>query len=141
MLKYIARIALLTAALVLPPSPARSQAPVRLEAQAVRTIDSIATAARAQRVETAACVTAYTAEPLTLVTVGPAAYVSADSLTIQTARGTTLCPFGVPTLHTHVAKNSIAEPSLTDLRSKSQSGAPFAFVVVVSDSSWRLVLY
>lgn len=119
-----------------------AQTPVLLSARAVHVLDSLASTSRSARVETAACVTGFTADPFVISQLGPASYIAADSVSMHAKSSTGLCAVGVPTVHTHVAKNGILMmPSEIDLASKLRSGAPFALIVAVTDSAWHLVLY
>lgn len=143
MLKSLARFAFIAAALVLVSSAVSGQTPntIRLSPQAVHVLDSIATAARVKRVETAACVNEFTLDPLTIDVLGPATYVFADSISINTKTGTGLCPLGVPTIHTHVAYGGVAQASEVDVRQKFRDGVPFALILVVRDGTSFMVRY
>jgi hypothetical protein len=137
------RRALLCLAVLL--GPARTVPPITrivVTRDASVTLDSLAKDARTKRVENAACLTSYWIRDstLTVMAFSRAIYQKADSLAIYTVNGSFICPAGVPSIHSHVARNSIPEPSDVDLASGDRRGI-WNLLMIVSDSGYSVKAY
>lgn len=113
---------------------------VAFSRDAIHTLDSLATEARTQRVENAACLTSYgvSGDTLFLAAFSRAAYVKADSIGIFAFAP--VCASGVPTLHSHVAFDGYPQPSDTDLETELHIGT-WGMILSVTDTAWRIIVY
>jgi len=113
-----------------------------LTREAAASLDSLASRSRDERVETAGCVTAYSVRDslLTIERIGPASYLSSDSTTIRTDSAHTVCPIGVPNVHSHVAFHGWPEPSQVDQETQRRVGV-WCLLLSVLDNGWRVVVY
>jgi hypothetical protein len=103
-------------------------------------LDSLAHESRVRRVETADCVVRYAVmhDTLLVSTVEGAAYVHGDSAHVYSYGP--ICPLGVPAVHTHLLPNIDPRPSAIDSAS-ARVGGIWSLVLVVQDTSWRLLIY
>jgi hypothetical protein len=144
-LKLLAVLAAIVAATCAAPPPAFSQAPppvhhIAMTRGAFQTLDSLATQARSTRTENAACLADYgvARDTLFLVRFIGASYAKADSVTISST--TPICPFGVPTIHSHVAYDGYPQPSQVDVETSVKVGL-WGMILSVTDSAWRIIVY
>ena len=136
-------LALLVAGVLDAQAPARPPVTrLTVSRAAAVVLDSLATQSRADRVETAACLTAYTVRDtvLTLDAFGPPSHIIAtDSVSIKTD-GHVMCASGAPALHSHVAYDGYARPSELDLRTTALTGV-WALLLSVYDNGWIVRIY
>jgi len=115
-------------------------------------LDSIANYTRTHRVEAAGCITSYAVIGDTLI-LGeispPTASWTSDSLHIY-SDGSSLCGRGEPTIHTHDMQihvlnshgwMSVMAPASPDDSVTSAKVGVWGMILVVSDSSWRIIVY
>lgn len=150
-LRYIALVVLVLWGLAWSCGVAYAQAlppltSLRVTREAARSLDSLASTSRDDRVETAGCVTAYSVRDsvLTIERVTSANYLRADSTTIytDTTGGTfrPVCPVGVPSVHAHVAYGGYPAPSPTDIATQQRVGI-WCLLLSVLDNGWRVIAY
>lgn len=113
---------------------------LRLFPQASHTLDSLATESRESRREVVACILAYSVadSSLTITKIGVAVADSTDSLTVYAHLD--LCPTGTPTIHSHVAENSMLGPSPIDLATNARRGV-WGLLLIVKDNGWFVMVF